>query len=289
MWLVTSNQPPLGTARCTKTRSSAMRGWITPEEARRLDPEFFSRRQGQEWTHDAQKEGYYAPFGFSEYRIQVNAEGMPTFGRVCGGEAPNINAVAYFRKKDTWFVSVTYQVRPFADVAYGQPAEEPIVFAQPIMGFREQIVGKTAAQVFESAEQGATREALEEAGVTHIRSIKSIGQHWGNPTGPLVTPTDLLDIEIVPNDNDFQPFFPSGDTAWGEFPIQGYRVNVTDTEERILKCEYIPMETLFNRIQAGVHQDVNYRASVAMNTFFVWLSHHQDAMQSYYNRLAPRR
>lgn len=233
-----------------------MKGWITPQEAARLDPEFFTRRAQQEWHYDERREGYYSPFGFAEYRIQVDANGKPVFGRVCGGEIPVINAVAFFKRNGIWYVGVTFQVRPFADDSYGVPADPPIKFAQPIMGFRERIVGETATEVFENAETGATREALEEAGVMDIISIKSMGSHWGNPTGPLVTPSDLLEIEVNP------------DTL----------ISAVDRTELIYKCEYMPVKELLLHIAEGVHDGVNFRASVAMNTFFVFLALHPEAL-----------
>ena len=251
-----SKEPHPDTTRCYLSGGLALKGWITPQEALRIDPEFFTRRHDQEWHYDERRDGYYAPFGFSEYRIQVDAQGKPAFGRVCGGEIPNINAVAYFVRDGIWHVGVTFQVRPFADDAYGVPADPPIKFAQPVMGFRERLVGQAAAQVFESAEAGATREALEEAGVVEVRSIKSMGCHWGNPTGPLVTPSDLLEIEVNP------------DTL----------TDAVDRTELIFKCEYLPVKELLARVALGIHEGINYRASVAMNTFFVFLTRHPEAL-----------
>ena len=65
----------------------------------------------------------------------TRGKGTPAFDRVVSGEAPNINAVAYYVRGDVYYVGVTFQVRPFADTAYGVPADLPIKFAQPVMGF----------------------------------------------------------------------------------------------------------------------------------------------------------
>jgi len=226
------------------------------EEALQLDPSF-AERSG--WRYDSEVDGFVSKFGFAERRVQLDRDGMPAFDRVVGGERPNINAVAYYVNRGVWYVGVVFQERPFADVSYGVPADPPIRFAQPIMGFRDRIVGKAAGEVFESAEEGASREALTEAGVNDILSIKSMGQHWGNPTGPLVTPSDLLEIEVDPrslNTNTDQ----------------------LDREELIYKCEYIPVKELIRRIGLGQHDGVNYRGSVPMNTFFVFLARHPEAL-----------
>jgi len=111
--------------------------------------------------------------------------------------------------------------------------------------------------VFESATEGATREALEEAGVQNIIFIKSMGQHWGNPTGPLVTPSDLLEIQVDPETLD---------------------TSKLDREELIYKCEYLSAHKLVTRIGLGFYDGVSYRASVAMNTFFVFFARHPEAL-----------
>lgn len=237
--------------------------WVNKDEALRLDPDFFDRQSFQDgWFHNPAKSGYYSTnYGFAEQRFIVGDNNKIQYGRVCGGETPNINAVAWFEYGGNIYVGVVKQARPFADIAYGIPADEPIVYAQPVMGFRHhlsKIAGDGAARVYESAEDGATREALEEAGVRDVISIKSMGQHWGNPTGPLVTPTDLLEIEIDP------------DTLSDEL----------DHEELIYGCDYIDVRLLIQRIALGEYEGVNYRASVAMNTFFVFFSRHPEALAS---------
>ncbi|MEK7559402.1 MAG: hypothetical protein AAB521_03780 [Patescibacteria group bacterium] len=234
-----------------------MQAWITAEECEKRFPGWLAARGENGWKVDAAKSRISSRFGFAEVRVQLKPDGTPDFDRVVSGEAPNINAVAYYVKDGIFYVGVTFQVRPFADTSYGIPADPPIKFAQPVMGFRDKIVGATASAVFESAPEGAKREVLEEAGVQDIISIKSMGQHWGNPTGPLVTPSDLLEIEIDPKTIDTSKF---------------------DREELIFKCEYIPAGELVLRIALGEYDGVNYRASVAMNTFFVFFANHPEAL-----------
>ncbi|OGH21230.1 MAG: hypothetical protein A2958_01880 [Candidatus Levybacteria bacterium RIFCSPLOWO2_01_FULL_38_13] len=234
-----------------------MASWITAAECEERFPGWLAARGENGWRVDVAKRCISSRFGFAEVRVQLNQDGTPAFDRVVCGEAPNINAVAYYVKDGVWYIGVTFQVRPFADLAYGVPADPPIKFAQPVMGFRDKIVGKVASAVFESAPEGAKREVLEEAGVNDVMSIQSMGQHWGNPTGPLVTPTDLLEIQVNPESID---------------------TSKLDREELIYKCEYLSTSELVSRIASGEHDGVNYRASVAMNTFFVFFARHPEAL-----------
>lgn len=234
-----------------------MQGWITAKECEERFPGWLAARGQNGWIVDVRHRRIISRFGFAEVRVQLKPDGTPDFDRVASGEAPNINAVAYYIKDGVWYVGVAFQVRPFADTAYGVPADPPIKFAQPVMGFCGKIVGTTASAVFESATEGATREALEEAGVQDVISIKSMGQHWGNPTGPLVTPSDLLEIQVDPETLD---------------------TSKLDREELIYKCEYLSAHELVSRIGLGFYDGVNYRASVAMNTFFVFFARHPEAL-----------
>lgn len=273
------------------------KGWVTLAEALKIDPDYPSKRINKEGVNldpvfDPATGAYTSPFQYTEPRVQLDADGMPAFMRICSGEAPNINAVAWFQNHRGTFVSVTYQVRPFADEAYQVPADPPIVFAQPIMGFRDRIVGKEASEVFETSEAGASREALAEAGVKRVLSIKSMGSHWGNPTGPLVTPSDLLDIEVDPKELDLEPIQETFDPKLLEgraIPNEytgprRYRSKVTDASELILKCEYVHIEDVISHLRSGLVEGFNWRASVAMNTFFVWLAYHPETIAGLVNR-----
>lgn len=264
------------------------KGWVTLAEALVLDPNFLAKRINgkginMEPVFDPNTGSYLSPFQYNEYRVQLKADGTPDFGRIVCGEAPNINAVAWFEHARGIYVSVTYQVRPFADEAYGVPADPPIVFAQPIMGFRDRIVGKEASEVFETSEAGASREALAEAGVKRVISIKSMGSHWGNPTGPLVTPSDLLDIQVDPKELDLEPIndVPG---KYLEYDVRRFRSKVTDESELILKCEYVHIEDILKNLRSGLVEGTNWRASVAMNTFFVWIAHHPEVIARLVNR-----
>lgn len=234
-----------------------MIGWISPEECEKRFPGWLGSRGENGWSVDAEKRRITSHFGFAEVRVQLNADGTPAFDRVVCGEAPNVNAVAYYVRDGIYYVGITYQVRPFADIGYGVPADPPMIFAQPVMGFNAKTAGPKVAAIFETGISSASREALEEAGVQDIVSIQNMGQHWGNPTGPLVTPTDLFEIEVDPETID---------------------TNKIDREELIYKCEYVSVSELIRRIALGEHDGVNYRASVAMNTFFVFLSRHPEAL-----------
>ena len=72
-----------------------------------------------------------------------------------------------------------------------------------------------------------------------------------------MTPTDLLEIQVNPESID---------------------TSKLDREELIYKCEYLSTSELVSRIASGEHDGVNYRASVAMNTFFVFFARHPEAL-----------
>lgn len=232
------------------------KGWVTPAEAAELDPTFPERAT---WKYDPSLPGFTSPYGFGVVRVQLDNHGMPAFDRLCVGEPLVVNVVAYFIRQGVYYVSILDQTRPFADEATGIPAETPIVFAQPVMGFVDKIdkvIGETASDVLK---RGALREVNEEANARPIKPPLQMGQYWGAPTGPFVTPTDLLAIEIDPS------------TITGE----------TDHSELILKAEYIPFPELWDRIALGEHDGVNYRSGQMLSTFSVFLALHPDALTSW--------
>ena len=179
------------------------KGWVTLKEALELDPNF---EPG--WSLDPETGRWHHPmFGFAEQRVQLGPDGMPAFDRVVIGETPVVNCPLYYWDPESqqWMVGIVHQTRPFADEAYEVPADPPITFAGMVMGFLEKLgnmLGKEALDAFESAEAGAVREALEEAGIHDVLNIEDLGYYWGNPTGPLVTPTSIIALEVDPTTRD---------------------------------------------------------------------------------------
>lgn len=230
-----------------------MPGWVSMKRALELDPTF-EEKAG--WRYNPEVDGFISKWGFAVRRVQLDNNGMPAFDRVCIGEPLVVNVVAYYKEGDDYYVSVLFQKRPFADQATGVPADPPIVFAQPVMGFVDKIdsiIGESAA---ETVARGASREATEEAGVRNAAPPQSMGQYWGAPTGPFVTPTDILSIEVD----------------------QSTLTDETDHSELILKAEYLPFKALWERIALGSFEGVNYRSGQMLATFSVFLTLHPDAL-----------
>lgn len=236
-----------------------MVAWITALRAEELDPGFFAKRGDNSWAVDAENRRIHSRFGFAEVRVQTKQDGFPDFDRVVYGEAPNINAVVWGKDADgTIKVAVTVQARPFADQPNGNPADTPIVFGQPcVMGFLKRIVGDKVAAAFERADDGAVREAIEEAGIGAIQEIREMDFHNPNPTF-CATWSQLLEIKV-----DL--------TKVSEH---------TDLDELIYRAEYITVDELFSRIANGEHNGVNYRSATANDAFFVWFTKHFTPSES---------
>ena len=232
--------------------------WITPSQAEERHPGFFAERGENSWQVDSDNRRIYSRFGYAEVRVQIKGDGSPDFDRVVYGEAPNINAVVFGREPDgTIKVAITVQARPFSDNPDSSPASPPLVFGQPcVMGFLQRIVGQRLAQAYESADDGAVREALEEVGARGILSVSNMGSHNPNPTF-CATWSNLLEIEV--------------DLARVQEDV--------DSAELIYKAEYLPVAEVLRRIAEGEHEGVNYRSATANDAFFVWIARHPEALR----------
>ncbi len=238
--------------------------WVSLKEALKIDPDFQKKRGENGWHYNLKTGGIESRWGKVMVQVQLKENGGLDFDRAVYYEPPNINAVVYgFEGDGTCKVGITIQERPFAneppdaDYPYGVPANPPIKFAQPVMGFLRKIVGEKAADIFESKEGGATREAFEEVGVQEIIEVKPFGEHYPNPTF-CATTSQLVEIKV-----DLKKI------AEGKF----------DKEELIYKVEYISLKELFSRIGKKVYDGVNYNAAVANNTFFMWLARHSELVK----------
>ncbi|MFA6306920.1 MAG: hypothetical protein WCV70_03105 [Patescibacteria group bacterium] len=242
-----------------------MKKWISLPDALEMDPQFQKKSGASAWVINEKTGEINSRWGKVAVQVQLKNDGNLDFGRGVYYEPPNINAVVYgFEADGTCKVGITIQERPFAnnppdiDNPYGTPADSPIKFGQPVMGFLKKIIGDgAAASIFESTIGGATREALEEVGATAegILEVKPFGEHYPNPTF-CATTSRLIEIKI-----DLKK-------------VTGQ----TDKEELIYKAEYISLKELFCRIGKKVHDGVNYNAAVANNTFFMWLAKHPELL-----------
>ena len=239
-----------------------MKKWVGLTEALKIDSEFQKKRGENGWNYNPETGGIESRWGQVMIQVQLKEDGSLDFDRAVYYELPNINAVVYgFEADGTCKVGITIQERPFAnnppDVnnPYGTPADPPLKFGQPVMGFLRKIVGDGAASIFESTIGGATREALEEVGAAGVLEVKPFGEHYPNPTF-CATVSKLIEIKV-----DLKEV-----------------VGQIDKEELIYKIEYVPLKELFSRIGKKIHDGVNYNAAVANNTFFMWLAKHPELL-----------
>lgn len=157
------------------TKEEAIRkGVLTLQELLEYDPEFHERRRAQapdlEPVFDTENGTVNSRFEDNIYLFEVDEEGNVLFGRLHKREKPNINAVLIDSERG--LTGLNIQARR---VAGG-------LFAQPVMGFNlKRVIGK-AAEAAESDETAAVREALEENGITVVRSIELLGTVMPNPT-----------------------------------------------------------------------------------------------------------
>lgn len=226
-----------------------MAGWVTLEEALRLDPDF---KAG--WSCDPTGHWSHPMFGSAEQRVQLKPDGMPAFDRVIVGETPNINAVVWGREPDgTVKIAVIIQARPFADNPDGTPADPSIIFGQPcVMGFTPEGIGAA----------GAFREASEEAGAEHA----FIGK-----------PEDLGYI------NPNSTFCASWTKCWAIQVDLSRVTGETDRTEGIFKAPYVPLGDVIERIGRGFHTDpdlgrIEYSSAMPNSVLQRWLYRHPVIM-----------
>lgn len=238
-----------------------MIGWVTPQEASRRIPNFFKNRGFNSWYLDRSNRRFFSRFGFAEVRVQTKPDGTPDFDRVIIGEAPNINAVCWYRKDGTLYIANVVQPRSFADKPDGTPADPSIIFGQPcVMGFKERILGEDLVHAFENDDDAVRREALQEAGARGIKNITFLGYHNPNPTF-CATWSEVWDVQIDPD----------------------MITDEVDTKELILKAEYIPVSSLLGRIAVGDAAGVNYRSATANSALLIWLTNHPHILHDQYS------
>lgn len=228
------------------------KAWITLKRALKLDPGFLEKRKGKEWEYDPKRDGFYSLYGFAQYRVQVDKNGMPDFGRVVYGEAENINVPVWGVDKDgVPRVLIVFQERPFADQPNGKPSSPPIVFGQPcVLAFNIDRAESIIATVL--------RELLEEGGVPPealIGKPVKMGVHAPAPTF-CATWSNLFEVKV--------------DLSKVILP--------TDTEERITGTAWLPVREVISRIGKGKHDGINYRYATANGAFFVWLARHPELL-----------
>lgn len=208
------------------TREEAIKkGVLTLSELRDYDPEFLNRRR--EIAPDLEpvlvwNEGVITSrFEDNNYLFEVDEEGNVTFGRVYKREKPNVNVALIDSERG--LVGINIQMRKAAGG----------LFAQPVMGFNlNRLTGTNRAETNEAA---AIREALEENGITVVRSITSLGS-------------------VMPN----QTSFISESTIF-VIDCDSTRVSeALDFAEGIKKAIWLTTNELLARIDAGTFEDVRY-------------------------------
>lgn len=232
-------------------------GWMTVPEALARVPDFLRRRGKNSWRFDRRNRIWRSRFGFAQQRVQKNRQGDPDFDRVIIGEAPAMNAVAHGKDENgIVHMAVIVQDRPFVDDPVTlEPADPPITFGHIIMGFLEKVVGKKIAQAFESAQEGAVREAIQEAGVTGILNVRPMG--WLNATPTFcATWVSLFEIEV-----DLKTVTSQIDSA-----------------ELIHRADYITIKEFLRRLREndGWVDGVCYRAGSPNGVVLIWLAYLLD-------------
>ncbi len=216
----------------TITREEATsKGVLTLPELLEYDPGFFARRikealdKGQtpdlEAVWDPAAGTINSRFEDNIWLFDVSDVGIVTFGRLHKREKPNVNVALIDSERG--LIGINIQMRKAAGG----------LFAQPVMGFN--LNRLTGTNQVENNQAAAIREALEENGVTVVRSITSLGRVMVNQTS-----------------------FSSDSTI---FVIDADSTKVSDQldfAEGIRSATWIGLEELFSRMNLGTHEGVRY-------------------------------
>jgi len=212
----------------TITREEAARkGVLTLSELMEYDPEFLTRRKAiapdLEPMFDVDAGTVNSRFEDNVYLFEVDEEGTVLFGRLHKREKPAINAVLIDSVRG--ITGINIQARRAAGG----------LFAQPVMGFNlRKAIGK-ATDAFESDEAAAIREALEENGITVVRSITPLGVVMPNPT------SFTSEVKVFVLDCDSKRLSSQLDFAEG-----------------IRSAVWMNFGALLLRMKKGVHEGVRY-------------------------------
>lgn len=209
--------------------------------------------EGRDWRADSR-------FGSVHTAVVVDKDGKPVFDRPAYREAPNVNIIAFGRKK-RWFrkdevrVAVIRQPRPHADDPEQQGDDHPpVVFGQIPMGFLEKVLGETP-------EQAARREVGEETGASAVINVTRPKYPWHNPNPTFVaTWSDLYFVEVDLDKIEKLKF---------------------DRNEPIYSAEYIPIPELLRRIREGKDEEgAVYRMCTANSLWMIFFATHPELWQA---------
>lgn len=226
----------------TITREEAIaKGVLTYKEALEYDPDFWKRRreagEDLEPTFNVEEGTVNSRFEENPYLIEVDDHGNLTFGRLHKREKPNVNVALIDSKLG--LIGINIQMRKAAGG----------LFAQPVMGFNlNRLTGTNQA---ENNQAAAIREALEENGITVVRTITPLGRVMVNQTSFTSDTTIFLidcDSTTVSDQLDFA--------------------------EGIRKAIWLTQEELLSRIKAGIIDDVRYDNGPLLWTMMKLFAHY---------------
>lgn len=197
-------------------------------------------------------------FGEVHTAVVLDTAGQPVFDRPAYREAPNVNIIAWGRRKrlfrkDDVRVAVIRQPRPHADDPE-RPGNDhpPVVFGQIPMGFMEKILG-------ENGLDAAKRETGEETGATAVIRVTQPKYPWHNPN-PTFVPTwsDLYFVEV---------------------DLDKVEALKADRNEPIYSAEYISVRELLRRIREGKDErGAVYRMCTANSLWMIFFATYPELL-----------
>lgn len=242
---------------------------ISPSEALRRNPDFFKDRKPQEanWIlrvkHlDGRTEEMppgtdweaISKWGAVRTAVVTKPDGTPDFDRPRYDESPGVVVVAWGRDGKTGKIKVAMisQARPHADNSFDKSSVENMVFEQTPMGFLDKMVGEDQLEKFESLEDGAKREAGEEAGVIAIKDISypEYSEQYNSPS-------------FIGTSNSL---------AFVEVDLDKVDVLKIDRKEQIYQAEYIYLDRLIDNIKKGKTEMGYARLGTSNSAILIFLS-----------------
>lgn len=141
--------------------------FITADECERRFPGWLASRGINGHTYDPERDGFFCRFQNTPRLVALAPDPdnpgrmIPSFDRVVVEEAPHIHTIGYdIDEEGNYWVGIVYQFRPFIE------GQIPPICGDIPMGFNlARVLGDGAQTVYETADDAAARELIEELGV----------------------------------------------------------------------------------------------------------------------------
>lgn len=242
---------------------------ISPSEALRRDSEFFEKRPpDNNWILKVRHlDGTVEEFppgtdweavsrwGAVRSSVVTKPDGSPLYDRPRYDETPGVLVVAWGKDKKTGEIKVAMisQAHPHADNVFDTESDESMVFQQIPMGFLDKTIGKDQLEKFEPLEEGAKREAREEAGAAIVKNV-SFPEYSNQYNSPSFSGTSSF-LAFIEVDLD---------------RVDNLKI---DREEQIFKAEYISLSKLMDNIKKGKTENGYARLGISNSAVLIFLSH----------------